>query len=357
MRTLFDWNRSLCQIAAWAVILCLLSPVLLRSAWSEETDTTTSDQKRVLSVANLNLLHDIPDFTDQEERLLIVADWLNSNRPDILLTQEASRHWKTPNGKLFDAMKFLAEHTGYRYVYRRANPIAKTTARISKFEEGLGLLSRYPISDVEFVQLWPSLYFHGRRFLLKADIETPHGSVRVATTHLINKTHVLDEDRIRLEQTKFAARKIKEWSKDRPMIFSGDLNAKESDPTIVYLAQEKGWTDTFRDLNPNEPGLTEREDGEYKARIDYIFTIPGPYGRFVPLTSKVFLENPQISKGDRSIYASDHAGVITEVTVPLSKRLSETTPYTTRTIRPIPGNMHHKIRVRYKRREELERPE
>src|SRR5690606_36291116 len=127
-----------------------------------------------LRIVTLNMFHGFPHFTYLDARIdLIVRELLKAD-PDILFLQEVPR----TRGHGF-AVKALSRRLGRNHVYIRANG----NHDVIGFEEGIAILSRFPLRDAAFTELpEPGIFEH--RVVLAAVAETPWGALRLGTAHL-----------------------------------------------------------------------------------------------------------------------------------------------------------------------------
>jgi endonuclease/exonuclease/phosphatase family metal-dependent hydrolase len=93
---------------------------------------------------------------------------------DILMLQEV----KQAAGESQPSAKRLAGALGFQIAYAPAAPGVR--------DQGLAILSRFPLRDVRVIRLQPyDLHFHTRsRFALAATADSPWGPVRVVNAHL-----------------------------------------------------------------------------------------------------------------------------------------------------------------------------
>lgn len=128
---------------------------------------------------------------------------------DILLLQEV----KHEPGEPECVAAQLAARLGLRVAY---SPAASGAT-----DEGLAILSRYPIKDVRVRPLGAyDLRFHTRaRFAIAATVDFPGGAVRVFNTHLDTRLNAAD----RLAQLAPVLRDSAEFS--GPAIIGGDFNS------------------------------------------------------------------------------------------------------------------------------------
>lgn len=127
----------------------------------------------------------------------------------ILLLQEVTK----PPGEPQGVAARLAAALDRRVAYAPAAP--------DVFDQGLAILSRYPLTDVRVRALKAyDLGFHSRkRFALAATAQTPWGAVRVFNTHLDTRLNA----RERLEQLDPVVRDGAAFN--GPRIIGGDFNS------------------------------------------------------------------------------------------------------------------------------------
>jgi endonuclease/exonuclease/phosphatase family metal-dependent hydrolase len=105
-----------------------------------------------------------------------------------------------------------------------------------------------------------------------------------------------------------------------PLVLMGDFNAPEHAPAILHLTQKAGLIDTFRLINPTTPGLTvwQRVHAPVPTvlrRVDYVFLLPGKAFPGRVRASQVILNTPHHLPDGRTLWPSDHFGVLSEVEV------------------------------------------
>jgi endonuclease/exonuclease/phosphatase family metal-dependent hydrolase len=252
-------------------------------------------------VMSLNVLHGFPRFERLRQRLDLIANEIRRQDVDIACLQEVP--W-TPH--LGSAARYLARETGLNHLYLRANGNRWTIL----FEEGEAILSRYPLRHVAFRELSPRAGFYEHRVVLQATAVTPWGDVNVFVTHLTHGDPEVNRAQAASLQAHVST------AGERPSIVAGDFNATQDTPQI----QATGWTDAYRAAHPDDPGFTccvdDLSGGPEKAlekRIDYILVVPGTE-RIEVEDSRRVLDRPA-RLGDRWLWASDHAGVLTTLSV------------------------------------------
>ena len=256
----------------------------------------------VLRVMSLNVLHGFPHFEYLPQRLDLVAEEIRDRQIDVALLQEVP--W-TP--RLGSGAQYLAERTGMNYVYLRANGNRWTIF----FEEGEAILSRYPLVDVDHVELEPRAGFFEHRVALQATVETPSGPVRLFVTHLTNGDPGVNRQQAASLLAFVSA------EPDLPAIVAGDFNAPPDSPQVRMLSER--WTDAFRAANPDEAGLTccvddltAGPDEPLEERIDYVWLVPGAKGRLQVVEAERVLDRPSAVEGGW-LWASDHVGLLVVV--------------------------------------------
>lgn len=209
-----------------------------------------------------------------------VAEILRELAPDIVCLQEIHRRLRFSG--LVDQPAQLAAALGMQPVFHGAS-------RLWPGDYGNMILTSYPVDNVRQVVLENSGERHKRphmawerRGYLAADITTPLGVIRVATTHWS-----LDAgDRL-------ASAGLIAWQaaiSKVPVVLTGDLNTQPGTPELATLLGQAGLVDGGNGL------LTYPSDTP-KARIDFILT-----------TAR--LDAPALST--HATEASDHLPVIAD---------------------------------------------
>lgn len=202
--------------------------------------------------------------------------------PDILAIQEIGDHWTMgPNG---DSTAILAELLQLPHFFH-IPPLVETSPDGKEARYGHALLSRWPISSPEILEL-PRLEDEPRALFI-AQIDAPQGPIEVLSTHL----SYLKSDRP--AQGAFLLQRLQKPSSS-PRFLLGDLNADlNDDPDDHWLHHlQTHW----RDADGARSRLTF-PSSEPRLRLDYIFAQnaqcidvavgedPGPSDHF-PLFSK-----------------------------------------------------------------------
>ncbi|NOT53139.1 MAG: endonuclease/exonuclease/phosphatase family protein [Deltaproteobacteria bacterium] len=269
-----------------------------------------------LKCVSFNLLHGgvfsglTGETQDLDRRLSMVVKELRRLEPDILGLQEASTGRSRGN-----VAQRLAAQLGFHYVYapasfrvftsERANAVA---AWVMNLTEGPAIVSRFPIVSWTAHDLPRCGRWTDPRVLLTADVQTPWGMLRVGSTHISGNTC----------QAEAVASVIQQQQNSLPLLLLGDFNAHEHTPAITHLTQKLGLIDTFRLMNPTTPGLTVWQRVEATAptvfrRVDYVFFLPGKAFPGSVRSSRVILNTPHQLPDGRTLWPSDHFGVLSEV--------------------------------------------
>ena len=220
--------------------------------------TPTHQQITVLSA---NLCHDWPRYRQQKERLERLAALAEREAVDVLLLQEVSR---TPK---LHVDQWLAQRLGMAAVYSRANGQAANIG----FEEGVAILSRWPLTAPKLQILGHRRNPFVRRLALTADMMTANGRLALFSVHL----GLLPSHNAR--QLNHLLHWVAALTPDRPALIGGDFNAHEQSARIRQVQQT--WQDPFRQLHPQAKGITHelRARGKIplsRRRLDYIFFKP-----------------------------------------------------------------------------------
>ena len=218
----------------------------------------SSEEGDQLTVISANLWHDYPRFRRIHARLEAFAQLVENHQADVLLLQEVARtadlwvdHW-------------LAERLGMSFMYSRANGHQQGIG----FEEGVAILSRYPLSRPVLRKLNPGSGPFVHRLAIGARIASPAGDLMAFSVHL----------GIKSKDNTAQANLLQDWveglAAESPAIVGGDFNAEESAPSIRQL--KRSWLDTFRRINPLADGSTHEIHWPWgsvlrRARLDYIF--------------------------------------------------------------------------------------
>lgn len=229
-------------------------------------------------------------------RLPAIAAHVKQAGYDVVALQEL---WRDEDARA------LADAAGLAYRARVPRSVLLGT--------GLAILSRYPIEATRerHFTCSPSIFrltqgeAFARKGVLMARVETPRGALDVYDLHLVSDYPGSRYFTLRLTQVFEAAQAVERWSRGRPFVILGDLNASPSDPEYRAFIDLLGLQDAC--LSPggdDDCGVTDDEDDK---RIDGVFL---PQGRRRAARARAVLTEP--IPGTNLRY-SDHEGVAAEL--------------------------------------------
>lgn len=258
-------------------------------------------------VVTLNLYHGYPRFKNVRGRLDLVAQQLREVGPDFVLLQEVP--WRSDVGW---AAEYLGERTGLNFVYVRGNGNRHSI----RFEEGLAILSRYPLTGQQFTELVPRNWIFEHRIALAITAQTPAGPIQLVTTHLT-------WDRTNNNNAKQAAslEAFIGTLPPLPTILAGDFNAHEDSPQIRKLNET--WVDAFRHVHKRTRSptcclyprdLDKRDAGTPFARVDYVFLGGQTPKSWEILDARLIFDRAFKTRNGYQ-WASNHIGVLVEASL------------------------------------------
>ncbi len=261
-----------------------------------------------------------------ERRLDLAARQLEALAPDVVGMQEV-RPLDGKSGRT--TADVLAERLGFDRVYAVAVSWADDLLGpgIAAGEEGLAILTRFPIVEERVTQL-PQPRPAEARILLSARIGAPTGPFWFHTTHL----HYRLDDGIAREEQVVAVdqvvRSLGREAADLPQIVVGDFNAPPDSDEIRFLrgltslaGRRTHFQDAWLRVRPDDPGFTWSSENpqtrplrslDLDRRIDYVFvTTRRKDGRGTVRDARLVLEQREAD----GVCASDHFGVMAEVQI------------------------------------------
>lgn len=277
-----------------------------------------AEPARPLVFVSYNMFHGGPasaltgDAWELDRRLEAVARELRALGVDVVGLQEAS----TGRGR-GSVPERLAEQLGFAWAHGRATSLVFPWKMLGRalvwamgFDEGPAIVSRFPIVDQETYRLPVCRKTFDARALLRTALETPWGRLQVYSTHTSH-----DECQVRR-----VAEIVAEHRGPLPSIVMGDFNAAETNSWITALRETAGFVDAYRAANPTAPGYTvwQRIDAASPTvfrRVDYVFVVPGTRVPGRVLESRVVLDQPIRLADGRTLWPSDHYGVLARVEV------------------------------------------
>jgi endonuclease/exonuclease/phosphatase family metal-dependent hydrolase len=212
-----------------------------------------------LTVLTTNLWHDWPRFRLQRERLEAAARLIEEEHVDVALLQEVARTSR------LRADEWLAERLGLHCVYTRANGHEHGIG----FEEGLAIVSRFPLATPDLQVLAPGANPFTRRMALAALVESPCGPFLACSAHLALMPHRNAAQLAHLQDW------VTQLAGAGPAIVGGDFNTHENSAQI-RRARRRGWLDTFRHVHPEAGAVTHELRWPWgglllRHRLDYLF--------------------------------------------------------------------------------------
>ncbi len=219
-------------------------------------------ENKPITIVSANLWHDWPKHRQFTQRLESFAGMVKAENADVVLLQEVSHRSN------FHVDQWLSERLGMAYAYSRANG---HEAGIG-FEEGLAVLSSFPIQTLYLQQLGTSANIFVHRLAMGAKVLSPWGSFAAISVHLAVFKHQNSSQLAHL----FAW--LNKIMGGLPAIIGGDFNSNENSPEMTRVRST--WMDTFRILHPDADGTTHElctPQGRVirRSRLDYIFLRPG----------------------------------------------------------------------------------
>ena len=261
-----------------------------------------------LKVVTLNLWGEQPPL---ERRMQLAADGLRALAPDVVGLQEV----RQVPGTVPNQAETLGRALGMDHYFEPATPWGGG-------EEGLAILSRYPIVARRVHEL-PHAVATERRLALGVTVESAAGPVDVWTTHL---NYRLADGGKREDQMVAIDEHIAASASELPKILCGDFNATPDSDEIRFLrglhtagGRRTFWQDAWERRHGRADGFTWARANPYTARLrwlerdrrlDYIFVSPMKRdGRGVVLDCRIVLDR---AAADGAL-PSDHFGLYAEV--------------------------------------------
>jgi endonuclease/exonuclease/phosphatase family metal-dependent hydrolase len=255
-------------------------------------------------------------FGPWEQRHHAIVETIRRCAPDVLCLQEV---WADAHG---GQAALLAEELGFHAV---------SSARIGTHDVSFtnAVMSRWPSTPLADEALPRADGTPGHRRIVAARVATPWGDWPVASTHL---DHRFDASGTRQRQCTRLLELAAQWrgdpASDLPVIVGADVNAVADSDEVRLLAGRRAgvagvvFSDAWEQTGPDD-GWTWRRDNPYSAdsawpnrRLDYVLVSwprPKPVGN--PVRSWLAGCEP-VDVSGVSVWPSDHAAVITEVTTP-----------------------------------------
>ena len=256
-------------------------------------------------------------FGPWQARRHAIVDTIRATDPDVLCLQEV---WAETAGSSMASM--LAEEFGYHAV--ASVPIGRSDVGFAN-----AVLSRWrtdPLADEALPRVDGS---PGHRRIVAASVATPWGPWPIASAHL---DHRFDDSAARRRQCARVLELAADWrgdpAVDLPVILGADLNAVPDSAEVRMLTgREPGlagivFSDAWEQVGAGS-GATWTRANPYTSdsawpnrRIDYVLVSwprPKPVGN--PVAASLVGVDPVDVDGE-PVWASDHAGVVADITTP-----------------------------------------
>jgi endonuclease/exonuclease/phosphatase family metal-dependent hydrolase len=208
----------------------------------------------MLKVMTLNLNYYVEKYGTWPLRRDLIIDEIQASEPDLITFQAVK---KDPN--LFDGQDQgtqIAKMAGYTYFkYQPAEEYPDGSS------EGSAVLSQYPFSEVDTLQLSlsPGTEDKNKRVLINCLFNFHSFPLRLFNAHF---SWVTEQARDNIEEAYRYIRTFRE-----PFLLLGDLNTSP-DSNLFDLFRKAGMIDVWAELCPDEDGYTFEADSPH-VRIDY----------------------------------------------------------------------------------------
>ena len=183
-----------------------------------------TEQCTTITAISSNLRHDWPRQRNLMDRMVNFARLVEAEKPDILLLQELVRK----PGMLLD--EWLSGRLGMTCVYARESGHIE-----SGFEEGLAVMSRYPLGEPVLKDLSLSRRNLIHNLALCVPVETPCGRVKAVSTRLDMRKA---ENRRKIYHF---SDWVSEITDQDTVLVGGDFRTVQDDPSIRKLRSD--WTE------------------------------------------------------------------------------------------------------------------
>ncbi len=286
------------------LFLCFVSrPDRTASGQFQPNSVSIADQG-TFTVLNLNMLHGFPNYVHLLRRLALLQETLQTLKPDIVMLQEVP--WQSEVG---NAAQMLARDE-FAWAFARANG----NRHLLRFEEGVAILSRYPLEVVEVHELKPQPQPFEHRIVLHALVRLPHSDLHLFVTHLTHR-----DAEVNALQAAELYRYVESRVGDAPALIAGDFNARPNEPTLSQLV---GWVDLFVQSHPEAAGLTccandlIAPSATPYERVDYIFLRPGISGFDLDIEDVKIIFDQPVTTPEGPLWLSDHFGLLARLVLP-----------------------------------------
>jgi endonuclease/exonuclease/phosphatase family metal-dependent hydrolase len=259
-------------------------------------------QAATFKVLTINLKHPLTGLDEALVRLQIVADVINQRQPDVVALQEVVQEDEDPS-----LAEQLAGLTGYEWFWQYTYTVPLL------FNEGIAVLSRWPIVWTDATTLPHLDLVIFTRQVLGARVDSPHGEIQIFCSHMTTDSDASKKADQALAVYEF----IQANPSTRAGFLAGDLNAEPDTLAMRFFrgeAEHEGVTgnliDAWAAINPGQDGFTIPSNAPDR-RIDYVYVIPGT-------STSASVDSCEIMFAEQvdGLYASDHLGVMCTFTLP-----------------------------------------
>ena len=240
-----------------------------------------------------------------EKRLPVMANGIAESEADIIFLQE---DFSTADGS-FDTSGYIANQLQFHQAKINSRlKIRNLNSLMTHSSSGLAILSRYPLQNLQIVEL-PSDASDGQRRTMIVECQLPSGSIQLCNFHL---THLADRDDLRLDQLKHILHYLSEMFKGEIFALGGDFNCCPKSPVFEWLEQQQTVeiTNLSKVAEAHQPSLNPVNGIQSERSLDHLFVGQVGGRASIEYTSIEYVMSKPL--GLDRIYPSDHAGVILE---------------------------------------------
>jgi endonuclease/exonuclease/phosphatase family metal-dependent hydrolase len=256
----------------------------------------------VFSVMTINMKHPLTGIDEAVERMKMIAAGINEKHPDVVMLQEVVKDGSSPS-----FAEQLAGLTGYQWYWEFCYTVPFL------FDEGLGILSRWPIAWTGSAELPHLDLVLFRRHVLGGRVDSPKGGIQIYCTHLTTDS----DETVKADQALAVYQFIQNHPSQLPGFLAGDMNAEPQTAAMRFFRGESEYggvradfIDSWMSANPGDEGFTMTSSNPTK-RIDYIYVIPGQASSALPASCELMFTRPV-----GGVYPSDHRGIYCEYKLP-----------------------------------------
>ncbi len=251
-----------------------------------------------LSVATINLRNRADRWL--QRRQLLVAQLVDA-APDLISLQEIY----LPIGQ----GRWLRNQINNRLSGSSRGPYRLIQQRKKHpyhgYFEGIGILSKLPVLERDTISLG-----YGGRVALRVTVQLPTRQLLAFVS--VHLHHVSHDKEARVEQVMSLAGWLSSQHYIPCQVIAGDFNEVPQGPAIDYMRQ--GYRSAFVEAWGREPLATFPTalvpHNGWSGCLDYIFLSPAIVG---VEDARIFCKQPHSE--DRTLYPSDHVGLIATITV------------------------------------------